>query len=95
MGSSQHTVNVDNDRVRVITWTFNGPGGATGEHKHEFDYIVVPVTGGPFDVVGLDGSTKRMDQVAGTPYAGTAGTEHDVVHAGDGETVFVEIELKD
>ena len=35
-----------------------------------------------------------MDQVAGEPDLGKAGTEHDVVHTGDGETVFVEIELK-
>ncbi|MFI5025967.1 MAG: hypothetical protein ACHQCI_04375 [Solirubrobacterales bacterium] len=94
MSEAHHNVDVDNDQVRITTWTFRGPGGATGEHRHEFDYVVVPVTGGPFDVVGLDGSTTRMDQVAGTPYLGTAGTEHDVVHAGEGETVFVEIELK-
>ena len=33
-------------------------------------------------------------EVAGTPYLGTAGTDHDVVSAGDEEAVFVEIELK-
>jgi len=32
--------------------------------------------------------------VAGEPYLGTAGTEHDVVNAGDRPAVFVEIELK-
>jgi beta-alanine degradation protein BauB len=35
-----------------------------------------------------------MDQVAGSPYLGTAGTEHDVVSATDATAVFVEIELK-
>jgi quercetin dioxygenase-like cupin family protein len=94
LSEAHHVVNEDNDRVRVTTWTFRGPGEATGEHRHEFDYVVVPVTGGTFDVVDLDGSTHSMEQVAGRPYLGTAGTEHDVIHAGEGDTIFVEIELK-
>jgi hypothetical protein len=87
-------VSVDNERVRVTTWTFGGPGVATGQHRHEFDYIVVPVTGGTFRVLELGGSEREMEQVAGSPYLGKVGTEHDVVSANDGEAVFVEIELK-
>ena len=87
-------VNEDNDRVRVTTWTFEGPGAAIGRHRHEFDYVVVPVTGGTFTVVDLDGGEREMSQIAGEPYLGTAGTEHDVVSVSDGETTFVEIELK-
>ena len=37
------TVQVDNDRVRVTEWRF-APGTATGWHRHEFDYVVVPMT---------------------------------------------------
>ena len=42
----------------------------------------------------LDGSVREMNQVAGSPYLGTAGTAHDVVSAAAQEAVFVEIELK-
>jgi beta-alanine degradation protein BauB len=94
VGVAQHVVNADTDEVRVTTWTFGAAGDATGQHRHEFDYVVVPVTGGRFEVVELDGSVREMEQVAGSPYLGTAGTAHDVVSAGADEAVFVEIELK-
>jgi hypothetical protein len=45
-------------------------------------------------VIDLDGSKREMNQVAASPYLGTAGTAHDVVNAADHEAVFVEIELK-
>jgi quercetin dioxygenase-like cupin family protein len=94
MTEAHGTVSVDNDRVRVTTWTFDAAGTATGRHRHEYDYIVVPVTGGTFKVTDPDGSEREMEQVAGSPYLGTAGTEHDVVNASGEAAVFVEIELK-
>jgi beta-alanine degradation protein BauB len=94
MTKARRVVSVDNDRVRVTTWTFESAGDAIGRHRHEFDYVVVPVTGGTFTVIDPDGSERQMDQVAGSPYLGTAGTAHDVVNAASDEAVFVEIELK-
>ncbi|MCD6014153.1 MAG: cupin [Solirubrobacterales bacterium] len=94
MTAARGTVSVDNDRVRVTTWTFEGPGAATGQHRHEFDYIVVPITGGTFTVTDVDGCEGEINQVAGMPYLGTAGTAHDVVSGADERAVFVEIELK-
>ena len=70
MPEARGEVSVDDDRLRVTTWTFDGPGSATGHHRHEFDYLVVPVTGGTFEVVELDGSVREMSQVAGSPYLG-------------------------
>jgi beta-alanine degradation protein BauB len=94
MTEAHAVVNVDNDQIRVTTWTFEAAGDAIGHHRHEFDYVVVPVSGGTFTVIDLDGSERQLDQVAGSPYLGTAGTAHDVVNAADEEAVFVEIELK-
>jgi quercetin dioxygenase-like cupin family protein len=94
MTEARGNVSVDNDQVRVTTWTFEAAGAATGRHRHEFDYVVVPITGGTFRVTDLDGSEREMRQVAGSPYLGAAGTAHDVVNAADHEAVFVEIELK-
>jgi quercetin dioxygenase-like cupin family protein len=94
LSEAKANVHVDDERLRITTWSFEGPGEPIGEHRHEFDYVVVPVTGGTFRVIDLDGSERRMEQVAGSPYLGTAGTEHDVVSASEGSSSFVEIELK-
>ncbi len=94
MTKARPEVIANDERVRVTTWTFDAAGAATGQHRHELDYVVVPISGGKFRVVDLDGSEREMTQVAGVAYLGTAGTEHDVVNITDGEAVFVEIELK-
>jgi beta-alanine degradation protein BauB len=94
MAEARGVVSVNDERVRVTTWTFDGAGAATGQHRHEFDYVVVPITGGTFTVIDLDGAEREMNQIAGSPYVGTAATAHDVVNATDREAVFVEIELK-
>ncbi len=93
--SDAHAVQgIDDEQVRVTTWIFGEAGAATGAHVHEYDYIVVPVTGGTFTVVDADGATREMTQESGSPYRGTAGTAHNVVNATGAQVVFVEIELK-
>ena len=93
MSTAQATTGIDDERVRVTTWTF-GDGESTGWHVHEYDYLVVPVTGGSFAVTDPDGATHELTQQAGSPYPGRAGTEHDVVNASGTAAVFVEIEFK-
>lgn len=94
MSAAVPTVTVDDDRVRVTSWRFPADGSATGRHQHEYDYIVVPVTGGRFVVTEADDSTREMTQTSGQSYLGTAGTVHDVTNRSGREAVFVEIELK-
>ena len=94
MSWARPLVTIDDDRIRVTTWTFDEVGDATGDHVHEYDYVVVPVSGGTFAVTGADGATRELAQQAGSPYVGTAGTAHNVAHAGPGRATFVEIELK-
>jgi len=94
MSATEPTIGLDDDRVRVTSWRFPADGSATGRHRHEYDYIVVPVTGGRFVVSDADGSTREMTQTPGLSYQGTAGTVHDVTNASGTEAVFVEIELK-
>ncbi len=94
MAAARGDIGLDDGRVRVTTWTFDTAGAAIGHHRHEFDYVVVPITGGTFTVTDADGSVREMEQVAGSPYLGSAGTEHDVANATDRAAVFVEIELK-
>lgn len=92
MEQAESAVLVDNERVRVTVWTF-APGQATGPHRHELDYVVVPVSGGTFTVTAADGTTE-LHQQAGQAYARQAGAEHDVANSGPQRAVFVEVELK-
>ena len=94
MSAPRATTVVDDDRVRVTTLTFDSVGDATGWHVHEYDYVIVPVTGGTFEVTAPDGGKHELVQQAGSPYLGQAGTEHDVANVGVASAVFVEIELK-
>jgi len=93
MAIARTTKSAEDDRVRVTTLTFED-GDETGDHRHEYDYLVVPVTGGTFTVIERDGSTRDLVQEAGAPYPGKAGTEHNVINASGRAATFVEIELK-
>ena len=92
MEQAESAVLIDNERVRVTIWKV-APGQATGVHRHEFDYVVVPVSGGTFTVMAADGTTD-LHQEAGQAYARHAGVEHDVANIGPQQAVFVEVELK-
>ncbi len=90
--SATPTVRVDNERVRVTEWRF-APGEHTGWHRHEFDYVVVPITHGLLRIVDAEGE-QRAELGPGLPYYREAGVEHDVINAGAEELVFVEVEIK-
>ena len=83
---------IDNERVRVTEWRF-APGAATGPHRHEYAYVVVPMTTGRLASTGPAGDAVA-ELVTGVPYFRPAGVEHDVVNASRHEFVFVEIEIK-
>ena len=86
------TVQVDNDRVRVTEWRF-APGAATGWQRHEFDYVVVPMTTGKLLLKEGDGE-RYAELTAGVSYSREVGVEHNVINANDYEFVFVEVEMK-
>ncbi|MBF6991541.1 cupin domain-containing protein [Cupriavidus sp. IK-TO18] len=86
------TVQVDNERVIVTEWRF-APGAETGQHRHGYDYVVVPMTTGALRLQTPAGeATSQL--VAGQAYYRPAGVEHNVINAHEGECVFVEIEIK-
>jgi beta-alanine degradation protein BauB len=93
MAQAESTVSIDNERVRVTTWSF-ADGADTGHHIHEYDYVVVPITGGTFSAVGPDGTAAERVQEAGVPYEGTAGAEHNIFNRSGRVATFTEIEFK-
>ena len=89
--SAVPTVQLDNGAIRVTEWRF-ASGATTGYHRHEYPYVIVPMTTGTLAITGPAGdSTGQL--VAGQAYARPAGVEHDVRNANSFEFVFVEIEI--
>lgn len=85
-------VQADTVEVRVTEWRLPA-GSAIGHHRHELDYVVVPITDGVLTVVSTSGSAQSPI-AAGQSYFRKAGVEHDVRNETAREIVFVEIELK-
>lgn len=85
------TPQAQTDAVRVTRWDF-APGARTGPHRHEVDYVVVPLTDATIEIRTADGVTPGVMR-AGESYARTAPVEHDLVNTGDAPLSFVEIEL--
>ncbi len=83
---------IDTARTRVTRYRL-APGATTGAHRHEYDYVIVPVTSGRLRVVA-NGQEIFADLASGISYARPAGVEHEVFNAGIGEMIFVEVELK-
>lgn len=94
MSTANAQFNQDDEQIRVTHWSFGADGDDTGHHVHEYDYLVVPITGGTFLVQAADGSDKSMVQHPGSSYPGIAGAAHNVINRSGRPTSFVEIEFK-
>jgi quercetin dioxygenase-like cupin family protein len=81
-----------NDRVIITEWRL-APGGETGWHEHELDYVVVYRTAAKHLIETPD-TKLELDVPAGRAYFRNAGIEHNVVNAGDAEVVFVKTEIR-
>ena len=91
--AAKPTLQHDNDRTRVTLWEF-APGAATGWHRHEMDYVIVPLTTGKLKLLELGGVENEADLTAGVSYFREAGVEHEVINANDFEFIFLEVEFK-
>jgi beta-alanine degradation protein BauB len=92
MQRAESSLQLENDAVRVTEWRF-AAGAATGYHRHEYDYVVVPMTTGRL-LLEEPGGRRYAELKAGVSYSRPAGVEHDVVNANDFPFVFIEIEIK-
>lgn len=89
---AQSTLQIDNDSFRVTEWRFP-PGSETGWHRHDTDYVVVPMTTGTLGLQTADGDSLNH-LTAGQSYTRAAGSEHNVRNLGVSDFVFVEVEAK-
>jgi len=86
------TVQIDEAGVRVTEWRL-APGAVIDWHRHEYPYVVVPMTTGRLASKGKDGETTA-DLVTGRAYSRPEGVEHEVRNVNSFEFVFVEVEIK-
>ncbi len=86
------TLVLDDGKLRVTRWDF-APGAETGWHRHDLDYLVVPMTDCAFLIEDKDGN-RRADVTAGAAYRRDFGAEHNVVNGGDSPMAFIEVEMK-
>ena len=82
---------INNSITRVTEWRF-APGAATGWHRHELDYVVVPITSGKLKLVSHEGE-QVVELTSGVPYFKHQGVEHDVININEFEFVFIETEF--
>ena len=84
---------IDNKRTRVTRWSFE-VGEDTGQHTHEYDYVVVPMEDGQLKIIDQDGTVLISDLIKGKSYYRNKGVNHNVINHNDFPFSFVEIEFK-
>ena len=84
---------IDNSRVRVTEWAVD-PGDETGQHIHEYDYVVVPMKDGILNIVNEDGSITFSELKKGISYFREKGVNHNVINENKFHYSFIEIEIK-
>lgn len=84
-------VQLENDHFRVTKWTIE-PGGAIPMHRHEYEYVVVPLVTNAMHVVGPDGDEFVAELVTGRSYSRPVGVEHRVENRVSETIEFVEVE---
>lgn len=91
MNKAEAVTRFENGEVRVTEWRF-AASAETGWHRHDYDYVVVPLTDGILRIVaGAGESTAELKP--GVAYFRKAGVQHNVINAGEEFLAFVEVEL--
>ena len=84
---------IDNDRTRVPEWFFE-IDDESGQHVHEYDYVVVPMLDGELKIINEDGSTSISKLIKGKSFFRNRGVNHNVINNNKFPYSFVEIEIK-
>ena len=89
MASSE--VAYEDDRFRATRWTIE-PGGQIPMHRHEHDYLVVPLRRAVMHVTTAEGELIVAEMEPGTAYARPRGSEHRNENRGERTVEFIEVE---
>lgn len=91
MTTSSSEIVYENDRFRATKWTIQ-PGGTIPMHRHEYDYVVVPISNNIMHVTTADGELIESRLEPGTAYGRDKGSEHMNENRGEDHVVFIEVE---
>lgn len=92
MSGSRSVVQIENEHFRVTEWTIE-PGGSIPMHRHEYEYVVVPLVTGRMHAENADGTEFVAELTTGVSYTRSAGQEHTISNRySDENVIFVEIE---
>jgi quercetin dioxygenase-like cupin family protein len=90
--AAKPTVRIETPRIRATEWAFEA-GAETGWHRHQYDYVIVPLADGRLLLEEPGGGARTSELKLGAPYARSAGVEHNVVNSSGGPYAFLELEL--
>ena len=90
---AESEIMIDNKKTRVTRWFFK-PREETGQHIHEYDYVVVPMKDGELKIINLDGSVSISKLIKGVSYFKEKGMNHNVINNNGFSYSFIEIEIK-
>ena len=84
---------IDNSKTRVTMWSFE-IDDETGQHIHEYDYVIVPMLDGALKIVDNDGSISISNLKKGECYFREKGVNHNVINNNKFPYSFIEVEIK-
>ena len=85
---------VKNDKVIVTEWSFN-VGDSTGTHKHQYNYVVVPMVDGELKIIDKENKETISKLTKGVAYYRDKGVEHNVFNNNNFPYSFIEVEMVD
>ncbi len=93
MSNEAHShVQIENEHFRVTKWTIH-PDGHIPMHRHEHEYVVVPLTSETMHVVTDEGEEIVAELTTGQAYTRPAGSTHQVENRNADRVVeFIEVE---
>ena len=86
------TIIVDNKKIKVTEWFFE-IDDSTGQHIHEYDYVVVPMLDGELKIIDKDKKETISKLSKGGAYYRDKGVNHNVFNNNDFPYSFIEIEI--
>ena len=86
------TILVDNKKIKVTEWFFE-IDDSTGQHIHEYDYVVVPMLDGELKIIDKDKKETISKLSKGGAYYRDKGVNHNVFNNNDFPYSFIEIEI--
>jgi len=93
MNMAKSKTMIDNEKTRVTMWSFE-VGDETGQHVHEYDYVIVPMLDGELKIINEDDSISISKLTKGECYFRNKGVNHNVINNNEFLYSFIEVEIK-